>query len=116
MLQMIQTDNATMMNRITRASTDHPRSPAGLRSPVHAPAPRAAAAAGSARTDATLVRTAQLQGLAIAPSSAFCPAGVLHQHGVRLSLGLAADRRQLESALRRIDRLLLSDALPAIER
>ncbi|MBA0434555.1 PLP-dependent aminotransferase family protein [Stenotrophomonas maltophilia] len=67
-------------------------------------------------TDATLVRTAQLQGLAIAPSSAFCPPGVLHQNGVRLSLGLAADRRQLESALRRIDRLLLSDALPAIER
>ncbi|MBW8773801.1 MAG: PLP-dependent aminotransferase family protein, partial [Stenotrophomonas sp.] len=67
-------------------------------------------------TDATLVRTAQLQGLAIAPSSAFCPPGVQHQNGVRLSLGLAADRRQLESALRRIDRLLLSDALPAIER
>ncbi len=67
-------------------------------------------------TDATLVRTAQLQGLAIAPSSAFCLPGVSHQSGVRLSLGLAADRRQLESALRRIDRLLLSDALPAIER
>lgn len=67
-------------------------------------------------TDATLVRTAQLQGLAIAPSSAFCPPGVSHPCGVRLSLGLAADRRQLESALRRIDRLLLSDALPAIER
>jgi DNA-binding transcriptional MocR family regulator len=67
-------------------------------------------------TDATLVRTAQLQGLAIAPSSAFCPPGVQHQNGVRLSLGLAADRRQLEGALRRIDRLLLSDALPAIDR
>ncbi|HGM5959373.1 TPA: PLP-dependent aminotransferase family protein, partial [Stenotrophomonas maltophilia] len=67
-------------------------------------------------TDATLVRTAQLQGLAIAPSSAFCLPGVSHQSGVRLSLGLAADRRQLESALRRIDQLLLSDALPAIER
>ncbi|WP_303637108.1 aminotransferase-like domain-containing protein [Stenotrophomonas tuberculopleuritidis] len=67
-------------------------------------------------TDATLVRTAQLQGLAIAPSSAFCPPGAPFASGVRLSLGLAADRRQLENALRRIDRLLLSDALPAIER
>ena len=67
-------------------------------------------------TDATLVRAAQSQGLAISPSSAFCPPGVVHQQGVRLSLGRAADRRQLESSLRRIDRLLLSDALPAIER
>ncbi|WP_313436957.1 PLP-dependent aminotransferase family protein [Stenotrophomonas sp.] len=67
-------------------------------------------------TDATLARTAQLQGLAIAPSSAFCPPGVTHEKGVRLSLGRAVDRRQLEGALRRIDRLLLSDALPAIER
>lgn len=67
-------------------------------------------------TDATLVRTAQLQGLAIAPSSAFCPPGAPFASGVRLSLGLAADRRQLENALRRIDRLLLSDALPAIDR
>jgi len=67
-------------------------------------------------TDSTLVRTAQLQGLAIAPSSAFCPPDAPFEGGVRLSLGLAADRRQLESALRRIDRLLLSDALPAIDR
>ncbi len=67
-------------------------------------------------TDATLVRTAQLQGLAIAPSSAFCVPGAPFARGVRLSLGLARDRRQLESALRRIDRLLLSDAMPAIER
>jgi len=65
-------------------------------------------------TDTTLVHGARLQGLAIAAASAFCLPGTQHASGVRLSLGLAKDRRQLESALRRIDRLALAEALPAI--
>ncbi len=67
-------------------------------------------------TDTTLVHGARLQGLAIAPSSAFCPPGTQHTGSVRLSLGQATDRRQLENALRKIDRLVLTDDLPAITR
>lgn len=60
-------------------------------------------------TDSALVHHAQLQGMAIAPSSSFCPPDAPFDRGVRLSLGLATDHRQLEHALKRIDRLLLSD-------
>ncbi|KAF1015225.1 MAG: Vitamin B6 salvage pathway transcriptional repressor PtsJ [Stenotrophomonas maltophilia] len=67
-------------------------------------------------TDAALVRSAELQGLAIAPSSAFCPPDAPFDRGVRLSLGVATDRRQLEHALKRIDRMLLSDVVPAHHR
>ncbi|WMJ70860.1 PLP-dependent aminotransferase family protein [Stenotrophomonas sp. 24(2023)] len=67
-------------------------------------------------TDRALVHRAQLQGMALAPSSSFCPPDAPFDRGVRLSLGLAADRRQLESALQRIDHLLLSDAPPTHDR
>lgn len=67
-------------------------------------------------TDATFVHAAQLQGLAISPSSAFRPDGSQQQRGFRLSLGLASSRRQLESALRRINQLIISPEGPVIQR
>ena len=57
-------------------------------------------------TDAGFVRAAQLQGLAISPSSAFRPDGAQRSRGFRLSLGQASNRRQLQSALRRINQLV----------
>jgi DNA-binding transcriptional MocR family regulator len=67
-------------------------------------------------TDATFVRAAQLQGLAISPSSAFRPDRSEHGRGFRLSLGQASNRRQLESALRRINQLIISPEVPAVQR
>jgi len=57
-------------------------------------------------TDTSFARAAQLQGLAITPSSAFKPDGAQRSQGFRLSLGQAGNRRQLQSALRRINQLV----------
>lgn len=67
-------------------------------------------------TEATFSHAAQLQNLAISPSSAFCPPGEQANGGFRLSLGLATDRRQLKSALSRINQLVLSHELPTVQR
>lgn len=67
-------------------------------------------------TEATFSHAAQLQNLAISPSSAFCPPGERANGGFRLSLGLATDRRQLKSALSRINQLVLSRELPTVQR
>lgn len=67
-------------------------------------------------TDTTFAHAAQLQSLAISPSSAFCPPGEGFAQGFRLALGLAPDRRQLESALRRINQLVTSPEFPPLQR
>ncbi len=67
-------------------------------------------------TDDTFVRAAQLQGLAISPSSAFRAQRAECHNGFRLSLGQAANRRQLESALRRINQLVISPDMPLVQR
>ncbi|MEA5669552.1 PLP-dependent aminotransferase family protein [Stenotrophomonas sp. MH1] len=63
-------------------------------------------------TDTAFAHAAQLQSLAVSPSSTFSAVDQPLHDGVRLSLGLAPDRRQLESALRRINQLL-TDTAPA---
>lgn len=57
-------------------------------------------------TAASLTHAAGLQGLGIAPSSAFTPQGVEINDAVRISLGAAADRQQLQRALRQLDQLM----------
>ncbi len=57
-------------------------------------------------TDASLTHAARLQGLGIAPSSAFTPDGVAINDAVRISLGAAANRQELHRALRQLDQLM----------
>ena len=57
-------------------------------------------------TDASLTHAARLQGLGIAPSSAFTPEGVAINDAVRISLGAAAHRQELHRALRQLDQLM----------
>ncbi|MEG2804809.1 PLP-dependent aminotransferase family protein [Stenotrophomonas sp.] len=57
-------------------------------------------------TDASLTHAARLQGLGIAPSSAFTPDGVAINDAVRISLGAAASRQDLHKALRQLDQLM----------
>ncbi len=57
-------------------------------------------------TDASLTHAARLQGLGIAPSSAFTPEGVAINDAVRISLGAAANRQELHRALRQLDQLM----------
>ena len=57
-------------------------------------------------TDVSLTHAARLQGLGIAPSSAFTPEGVAISDAVRISLGAAADRQALHRALRQLDQLM----------
>lgn len=57
-------------------------------------------------TDASLTHAARLQGLGIAPSSAFTPQGVAINDAVRISLGAAASRQELHRALRQLDQLM----------
>jgi len=64
-------------------------------------------------TDTSFARAAQLQGLAISPSSAFKPDGAQRSQGFRLSLGQASNRRQLQSALRHINQLVDAPIHPA---
>lgn len=58
-------------------------------------------------SEETLVTSAHLEGLSIAPSSALRQSKSGQGMAMRLSLGLANSRRQLEEALRKIDKLLL---------
>lgn len=57
-------------------------------------------------TAASLTHAARLQGLGIAPSSAFTPDGVAINDAVRISLGAAANRQELHRALRQLDQLM----------
>lgn len=57
-------------------------------------------------TDASLTHAARLQGLGIAPSSAFTPQGVAINDAVRISLGAAANRQELHRVLRQLDQLM----------
>lgn len=57
-------------------------------------------------TDVSLTHAARLQGLGIAPSSAFTPEGVAISDAVRISVGAAADRQALHRALRQLDQLM----------
>lgn len=57
-------------------------------------------------TDASLTHAARLQGLGIAPSSAFTPDGVAINDAVRISLGAATNRQELHRALRQLDQLM----------
>lgn len=57
-------------------------------------------------TAASLTHAARLQGLGIAPSSAFTPDGVSIQDAVRVSLGAAGSRQELHRALRQLDQLM----------
>lgn len=57
-------------------------------------------------TDASLTHAARVQGLGIAPSSAFTPEGVRVNDAVRISLGAAANRQELHRALRQLDQLM----------
>lgn len=62
-------------------------------------------------TDASLTHAARLQGLGIAPSSAFTPDGVAINDAVRISLGAAANRQELHRALRQLDQLMHAAAV-----
>lgn len=57
-------------------------------------------------TDASLTHAARMQGLGIAPASAFSAAAGPVENAVRVSLGAAESRVQLTRALRQLDRLL----------
>lgn len=57
-------------------------------------------------TDASLTHAARMQGLGIAPASAFAVAPAQAESAVRISLGAAESRQQLTRALRQLDRLL----------
>ncbi|MNU80622.1 putative HTH-type transcriptional regulator YdcR [compost metagenome] len=57
-------------------------------------------------TEASLTHAARLQGLGIAPSSAFTPDGVAINDAVRISLGAAGSRQELHRALRQLDQLM----------
>ncbi|WP_313418786.1 PLP-dependent aminotransferase family protein [Stenotrophomonas sp.] len=67
-------------------------------------------------SEETLVRSAHLQGLSIAPSSAFRQSKSGQGMAMRLSLGLANSRRQLEEALSKIDKLLLDSTGSTLPR